>query len=95
MAFIFSACVELVLAREPFELLSVTEVRQQVEAAELIELTRDTVDDYGRTPENAGLLIESDLEVARQHKRVQVAMKNADVSPEIRSFLTGRTWATR
>jgi hypothetical protein len=49
--YVFSTCVNIVLAREPIELIRITDVKAAIESPDSVSLTPDLLEDYGRAPE--------------------------------------------
>jgi hypothetical protein len=49
--YIFSTCINIVLAREPIELIRLSDVKAAIESPDRVSLTPDLLEDYGKAPE--------------------------------------------
>jgi len=76
--YVFSTCVNIVLAREPIELIRITDVKTAIESPDPVSLTPDLLEDYGRAPEVRQAEITRMLVgVARSGKQPDLVRQNA------------------
>lgn len=76
--YVFSTCVNIVLAREPIELIYITDVKAAIESPDRVSLTPDLLEDYGRAPEvRQTEIIRMLVGVARADKQPDLVRQNA------------------
>jgi hypothetical protein len=51
LVYVFKSCIEIVLSRDPVELLRVADVQELIQAAQRVMLTVEAVGDYERAPD--------------------------------------------
>jgi hypothetical protein len=76
--YVFSTCVNIVLAREPTELIRLSDVKAAIESPKHVSLTPDLLEDYGKAPEVRQAEITRMLVgVARSGKQADLVRQNA------------------
>jgi hypothetical protein len=76
--YVFSTCVNIVLAREPIELIRLSDVKAAIESPDHVSLTPDLLEDYGKAPEVRQTEITRMLVgVARSAKQADLVRQNA------------------
>jgi hypothetical protein len=76
--YVFSACIDTVLSRDPIELIRVADVRAAIDSADRISLTRDLLEDYGRAHEVRQTdIVRMLIGVARSDKQPDIVRQNA------------------
>jgi hypothetical protein len=76
--YIFSTCINIVLAREPIELIRLSDVKEAIESPDRVSLTPDLLEDWGKAPEVRQTEITRMLVgVARADKQPDLVRQNA------------------
>jgi hypothetical protein len=76
--YVFSACVDIVLSKDPIELIRISDVKGIIEAPDRASFTPDLLEDYGRAPEvRQTEIVRMLMSVARSSKQPDIVRQNA------------------
>ncbi len=76
--YVFSACIEIVLSKDPIELIRISDVKGIIESSDKASFTPDLLEDYGRAPEvRQTEIIRMLVGVARTPKQPDIVRQNA------------------
>lgn len=76
--YVFSSCIEIVLSKDPIELIRISDVRNIIESSGKITFTPDLLEDYGRAPEVRQIeIVRMLVGVARAGKQPDLVRQNA------------------
>lgn len=76
--YIFSTCVEIVLSKDPIELIRISDVKGIIESSKKATFTPDLLEDYGRAPEPRQTeIVRMLVGVARSPKQPDIVRQNS------------------
>jgi hypothetical protein len=76
--YVFSACIDIVLSRDPIELIRIADVKEIIESPNKVTFTPDLLEDYGRAPEvRQTEIVRMLVGVARSSKQADIVRQNA------------------
>lgn len=76
--YVFGSCIEIVLSKDPVELIRIADVKQIIESPNRISLTPDLLDDYERAPDVRQIeIVRMLMGVARSTKQPDIVRQNA------------------
>lgn len=76
--YVFSACTDIVLSKDPIELIRIADVKDIIESSDKATFTPDLLEDYGRAPEvRQTEIIRMLVGVARAAKQPDIVRQNA------------------
>lgn len=76
--YVFSSCIEIVLSKDPIELIRISDVRGIIELSSNASFTPDLLEDYGRAPEvRQTEIVRMLVGVARSSKEPDIVRQNA------------------
>jgi hypothetical protein len=76
--YVFAACIDTVLSRDPIELIRVDDVKAAIETSEPVSLSPDLLEDYGRAPEVRQTdIVRMLVGVARSDRQPDIVRQNA------------------
>jgi hypothetical protein len=76
--YVFATCIDIVLSKDPIELIRIVDVKALIESPDRITFTPDLLEDYGRAPEVRQTdIVRMLVGVARSSKQPDVVRQNA------------------
>ncbi len=76
--YVFSTCIDIVLSKDPIELIRISDVKGIIESPDKASFTPDLLEDYGRAPEvRQTEIVRMLVGVARSPKQPDIVRQNA------------------